>query len=66
MSSENKTPPRKTRTSQAAVNRYNRKTYKQFSARIKPNLSQRIEDYTTKEGISKPEFLERAINALEK
>lgn len=65
MSSEEK-PKRKTRTSQAAVNRYNKKTYKQFAARIKPDLSQRIEDYIAKEGISKPEFLERAINIIEK
>lgn len=63
MSSEEK---RKTKTSQAAVNRYNKKTYKQFAARVKPDLFQRIEDYTTKEGISKPEFLERAINVLDK
>lgn len=65
MSSEEK-PKRKNRTSQAAVNRYNKKTYKQFAARIKPDLSQRIEDYIAKEGISKPEFLERAINIIEK
>lgn len=65
MSSEEK-PKRKTKTSQAAVNRYNKKTYKQFAARVKPDLFQRIEDYTTKEGISKPEFLERAINVLDK
>ena len=56
----------KTQTSQAAVNRYNKKTYVQFAARIKPDLSQRIEDYTKREGISKPQFLERAINTLEK
>lgn len=66
MSSEEAKPKRKTKTSQAAVNRYNKKTYKQFAARVKPDLSQRIEGYTTREGISKPEFLERAINALEK
>lgn len=65
MSSEEK-PKRKTKTSQAAVNRYNKKAYKQFAARVKPDLSQRIEDYTAREGISKPEFLERAINALDK
>lgn len=65
MSSEER-PKRKTQTSQAAVNRYNKKTYVQFAARIKPDLSQRIEDYTKREGISKPQFLERAINTLEK
>lgn len=66
MSSEETKPKRKTKTSQAAVNRYNKKTYKQFAARIKPDLFQRIEDYTIKEAISKPEFLERAINVLDK
>ena len=65
MSSEEK-PKRKTKTSVAAVNRYNKKTYKQFAARIRPNLSQRIEDYILREGISKPEFLERAIDTLDK
>lgn len=65
MSNEEK-PKRKTKTSSAVKNRYNKKAYRQFAARIKPDLSQRIEDYTTKEGISKPEFLERAINALDK
>ena len=65
MSSE-ETPKRKTRTSRAVKNRYNAKAYRKFQAAIKPDLSQRIEDYTTKEGISKPEFLERAINALDK
>lgn len=66
MSSEELMPKRKAKTSSAVKNRYNKKAYKQFAARIKPDLSQRIEDYTTKEGLSKPEFLERAINALEK
>lgn len=66
MSSEELKPKRKTKTSSAVKNRYNAKAYRKFQAAIKPDLSQRIEDYTAKEGISKPEFLERAINALEK
>lgn len=57
---------RKTKTSQAAVNRYNKKTYKNFAARVKPGLFQQIEAYTTRENISKPEFLQRAIEALDK
>lgn len=64
MSSEEK-PKRKAHTSSAVKNRYNAKAYRKFQAAIKPDLSQRIENYTTKEGISKPEFLERAINALD-
>lgn len=66
MSSEDLKPKRKTKTSQAAVNRYNKKAYKQFAARIKPDLAQQIDSYTAKEAISKPEFLERAIKALDK
>lgn len=66
MSSEEMKPRRKTKTSSAVKNRYNAKAYRKFQAAIKPELSQRIEDYTTKEGISKPEFLERAINTLDK
>lgn len=66
MSSEELKPKRKTKTSSAVKNRYNAKAYRKFQAAIKPDLSQRIEDYTAKEGISKPEFLERAINALDK
>ena len=44
MSSE-ETPKRKTRTSSAVKNRYNAKAYRKFQAAIKPDLSQRIEDY---------------------
>lgn len=65
MSSEELNPKRKTHTSTAVKNRYNAKTYRKFQAAIKPDLSQRIEDYTAKEGISKPEFLQRAIEALD-
>lgn len=56
---------RKTHTSSAVKSRYNAKAYRQFAARVKPDLSQRIEDYTAREGISKPEFLRRAIDILE-
>ena len=55
----------KTHTSTAVKNRYNAKAYRKFQAAVKPDLSQRIEDYTAKEGISKPEFLQRAIEALD-
>ena len=56
---------RKTHTSTAVKNRYNAKAYRKFQAALKPDLSQRIENYTAKEGISKPEFLQRAIEALD-
>lgn len=65
MSSEELKPKRKTHTSSAVKNRYNAKAYRQFAARVKPPLYQRIEDYTAKEGISKPEFLQRAIEVLD-
>ena len=58
------TGKRKTRTSNEVKSRYNKKAYRQFAARVKPDLSKRIEDYTIKEGISKPEFLQRAIDRL--
>ena len=64
MSSEEK-PKRKTHTSSAVKNRYNAKAYRKFQAAIKPELSLRIEGYTAREGISKPEFLERAIDILD-
>lgn len=51
--------------SKAVKNRYNAKTYKRFQAAIKPDLYQRIEDYTAKEEISRPQFLQRAIDLLE-
>ena len=59
------TAKRKTHTSSEVKARYNKKTYRQFAARVKPDLSQRLEDYTTREGISKPEFLQRATDVLE-
>lgn len=57
---------RKTHTSSTVKNRYNAKTYRKFQATIKPDLFQRIEDYTIKNSISKPEFLRQAINAIER
>ena len=63
---ENEKPKRKTTTSTAVKNRYNAKAYKQYSTRIKPALSQRIDAYTEREGLSKPQFLEQAIEALDK
>ena len=60
---ENK-PKRKTHTSSAVKNRYNAKTYKNFRAAIKPELYGRIDEYIKQEGISRPEFLLRAIEHL--
>lgn len=66
MSSEETRPKRKTRTSTAVKNRYNAKAYRKFQASIKPELSQQIENYITTHGISKPDFLKRAMDALDK
>ena len=60
---ENK-PKRKTHTSSAVKNRYNAKNYKNFRAAIKPELYGRIDEYLEQEGISRPEFLLRAIENL--
>ena len=66
MSSEDLKPKRKTVTSSAVKARYNKKAYRQMAVRIKPDLADRIEAYTEREGISKPEFLSRAIELLDK
>lgn len=63
---EQEKPKRKTKTSTAVKRRYNEKHYKKFQADIKTELHQQITDYTTKENISKSEFLARAIKELEK
>lgn len=55
---------RKTHTSSAVKNRYNAKNYKNFRAAIKPELYDRIDEYLKQEGISRPEFLLRAIENL--
>ena len=55
---------RKTHTSSAVKNRYNAKNYKNFRAAIKPDLYERIDEYLKQEGISRPEFLLRAIEKM--
>ena len=45
-------------------NRYNEKNYKNFRAAIKPELYGRIDEYLKQEGISRPEFLLRAIENM--
>lgn len=59
-------PKRKTHTSWQVKARYNAKAYRSFSTRIKPDLSGRIEKYLEREGLSKPEFLQLAIELLDK
>lgn len=55
---------RKTHTSSAVKRRYNEKNYKNFRAAIKPELYDRIDEYLKTEGISRPEFLLRAIEKM--
>ena len=57
---------RKTHTSSAVKNRYNQKHYKVFRASVKPELYEQIEDYKNKNGLSNPQFLAKAIEALQK
>ena len=59
-------PRRKTTTSAAVKNRYKAKAYKKYQADIKPALMERIESYNKREDISKSQFLERAIETLDK
>lgn len=59
-------PKRKTTTSSAVKNRYKAKAYKKYQADIKPPIMERIEAYNTRENLSKSQFLERAIETLEK
>lgn len=57
---------RKTKTSAAVKARYNKKHYKKFQADIKIELFDRITEYVKKEQISKSEFLEQALEKLDK
>ena len=56
---------RKTHTSSAVKNRYNKKNYKQVTTQIKPELAQRIQAYREREVISMAQFLSRAIDMLD-
>ena len=63
---EKEQPKRKTITSTAVKRRYNEKHYKKFQADIKTELHDRITAYTAKETISKSEFLQKAIDELDR
>lgn len=43
---------------------YNKEKYARFCFNIKPELKQEIDEYCADLGISKPEFLRRALEAL--
>ncbi len=56
---------RKTHTSSAVKNRYNKKAYRQIAAQVKPELAERIREHKEREGISMSELLARAMDELE-
>ncbi len=56
---------RRTRTSTAVKRRYNEKHYKRFYADVKIELYDRLEAYRTDEGISRAEFLQKAIDTIQ-
>lgn len=51
-------------TSSAVKRRYNQKAYRQYVAQLKPELFERIMAYQAENGLSKPQFLQQAIDAL--
>lgn len=51
-------------TSSAVKRRYNQKAYRQYVPQLKPELLDRIMAYQEANGLSKPQFLLRAIDAL--
>ena len=57
----NETGKRKTHTSTAVKQRYNKK----ITVQVKPELAERIALYRDKEGISMSQFLQRAIDLLD-
>lgn len=56
---------KKSKTSAEVKNRYNAKTYKRWNVAMKPELYDMIEAYCDREGLSRPQFLARAIEMLE-
>lgn len=53
---------RKTKTSSAVKNRYNKKTYKSINVSLKKELVAEWENVIKKDNLSKAEFIRRAIN----
>lgn len=57
---------RKTHTSSAVKNRYNKTHYKVFRASLKPGLYEEIERFKTENSLTNPQFMALAIEALKK
>lgn len=51
-------------TSTASKNKYNKKTYENFNVRLKPELFNKIDNYCKENGLSRSQFLEKAIETL--
>ena len=51
-------------TSSEVKYRYNKKTYKAFNVQIKPELFEKIDSYCKENGLSRSQFLEKAIETL--
>lgn len=51
-------------TSTASKNKYNKKAYENFNVRLKPDLFNRIDEYCKNNGLSRSQFLQKAIEAL--
>lgn len=51
-------------TSTAVKNKYNKKAYENFNVRLKPELFNRLDTYCKENGLSRSEFLLKAINIL--
>lgn len=56
---------RKSKTSAAVKNRYNKKHYKVFRASLKHELFERVENYKKLHSLSNPQFIQKAIDVLE-
>ena len=51
-------------TSTASKNKYNKKAYENFNVRLKPELFKIIDNYCKENGLSRSQFLEKAIETL--
>ena len=51
-------------TSTASKNKYNKKAYENFNVRLKPELFKIIDNYCKENGLSRSQFLEKAIEVL--
>lgn len=51
-------------TSTASKNKYNKKAYENFNVRLKPDLFNLIDAYCKQKGLSRSQFLQKAIETL--